>query len=184
MTTYAFRTLDGDLYLSAPELSKPVPVHAQIAAEQRERERASATASLRRRMRVAEIVTDVGNPPMYRGPKVPTNARKIAEAAEAAGFEVRILEFDDGCEVQGHHAERREGFRAGYVRGRASVASWHTPYRYTIVRDDRPIKMSARDHIGLKGYRSTGMSETRLQLLGRPQGMKINHTECMERIGS
>lgn len=185
MPTYAFRDASGDVVLMAPEFSMPSPVHAQIAQRLRAEEQAGAADALRRRMRtlpVSEIVTDVGNSPMYRGPLVPANAKKLAAAAEAEGFEVRTLLFDDGCEIQGHHAERRCGFRAGYVRGRAKYASWHTPYRYRMIRDERPIKMNLRDHVGLKGYRSTGMSETRLQLLGRPQGMKITHTELQARL--
>lgn len=182
MTTYAFRTLSGDLYLSAPEFSRPTPVHAQVAAELRERERAGQTAALRRRMRGAELVTDVGNPAPYRGKLVPANALKVADAARAAGFEVRVIEYPDGCRVEGLHRERRVGFRADWVRGRTAGASWHTPYRYAVVRDDRPVKASAVSHTALKGYRPVGVGETRMQLLGRPQGMKINHTTLLERI--
>ncbi len=182
MPTYAFRDAGGDVVLMAPEFSMPIPVHAQIAQRLRAEEQAGESDAVRRRMRTAELVTKVDNPPMYRGALVPTNAKKLAAAAEAEGFEVRTLLYDDGCEIQGHHAERREGFRAGYVRGRAAYASWHTPYRYTIIRDTRPIKMNTRDRVGLKGYRSEGMSETRLQLLGRPQGMKITHTELTARL--
>ena len=182
MTTYAFRTYAGDLFLSAPEFGRPTPVHAQIAASQREAERAGATASVRRRLRSAELVTDHGNPPPYRGPKVPANASKLMMQAHAAGFAVKALEFVDGVEVQGLHKRRRVGFRAEYVRGRAKSASWHEPYRYSIVRDTRAVKVNALSRTGLKGYRTAGMSETRLQLLGRPQGMKITVTQLLERI--
>jgi len=182
VTTYAFRTLAGDLFLSAPESARPTPVHAQIAEAQRQVERAGEAASVRRRVRGAELVTVHGNPPPYRGAKLSANAKKLIAAAEAAGFQVKALEFVDGAEIQGLHVKRRVGFRAEYVRGRAAAASWHEPYRYAIVRDDRPIKVNALTRTGLKGYRTAGMSETRLQLLGRPQGMKITVTQLLERI--
>lgn len=184
MSSYAFRTLDGDLYLSAPEFERPYPVHAQVAVALRERERAGHIAALRRRMRTAEIVTDVGNPPPYRGPVVPAAARRLVAEAEAAGFEVRVIEYDDGCRVEGLHAERRVGFRASWRRGHVDGASWHTPYRYGMIRDERPVRVAEKTRVGLKGYRTSGQSETRLTLLGRPQGMKVTHTEVRERIAS
>lgn len=182
MTTYAFRDERGDLVAFAPELSPPLPVHAQrpasVAAVAAHRRIAAATLIDRA---LEAIVTDVGRPKRYTG-GVPANAKRIVADAEAAGFETKTLIFPDGCRVEGLHRERRVGFRATFTRGRASSASWHEPYRYTLVRDDRPVKVNALTRTGLKGYRSAGVGETRLALLASPHGLRITHTELRERI--
>lgn len=182
MTTYAFRDERGDLVAFAPELSPPVPVHAQrasaVAAVEAHRRIAAAT---RLERELEAIVTDVGRPKPYTG-GIPANAKKILAEAEAAGFETKLLTFTDGCRVEGLHRERRVGFRATFTRGRASSASWHEPYRYTLVRDDRPVKVNALTRTGLKDYRAAGVGETHLSLLASPHGLRITHTELRERI--
>lgn len=120
----------------------------------------------------------------YRGP-IPANAHKLEAAARAAGFETKLLVTVSGCRVEGHHPARRVGFTATFERGRAKGASWHEPWRYGIVRDERKAgKVNALTRTALKGYRPAGVGETRLAILGSPVGLPITHTTLNERISA
>ena len=162
------------------EFGRPLPVHAQ-------RPEALAAVEAQRRLdeerRREAFATDHGRPRIkpYRG-GIPANATKLEALAQRHGFETMIVELADGCRVEGHHPERRVGFRATFTRGRADGASWHEPYRYAIVRDDRPVGVNALTRTGLKGRRPAGVGTTRLALLGSPSGFPITHTELTERI--
>lgn len=187
MASYTFRDADGDITTNAPEFEMPKPVHAQTKAARlavKAMLRDGATRRLDRAMQ--SIVTDHQRPAERRtgAPPVTANARKLDAAARRTGFETKILEYAEACVVEGWHPQRRVGFRATWERGRASTASWHEPWRYAIVGDDRPVKMSKRTRTGLKGARSAGMGATRLELLGSPLGLPVTHTELTERINA
>lgn len=181
MPSYAFRTLAGDLFLSAPEFAMPIPVHAQIAQAIRAEEAARAP-----RVNVdailEKLVTDHGTPPMYRG-GIPANARKLVALAESAGFETRVGEGRIGCRVEGYNAGRALGFTATWERGRAKGATWHTPWRYGLVEDRRPFGVDARTKLSKAGHRHPrGASDTRLAILGSPWGLAITHSELTSRL--
>lgn len=180
-------TGDHEHHYSAPglvgiEFARPTPLHALSPAALAAVEAHRAVAATDR---LEEFVTDHGRPRRepYTG-SVPANATKLRRLAEAHGFETMIVELEEGCRVEGHHAERRVGFRATFIRGRADGASWHEPYRYAIVRDDRPVGVNALTRTGLKGKRPAGVGTTRLALLASPSGFPITHTELTERIPS
>lgn len=181
MPTYAFRDPAGDLLVSAPEFAMPIPVHAQIAQAQRARavagpQRVRGVAEL-----VAGLVTDHDLPRYYRGP-VPRNARALVALAEAAGFETKTLEHRTGHRVEGYNAGRALGFTATWERGRAKGATWHTPWRYGVVEDRRPVGVNKTSRTGLAGKRAAGMGTTRLAILGSPWGLPITHSELTSRL--
>lgn len=188
MSTYAFREgIGGDVELFAPEFARPIPTHAQSA------EAADAVEAVRREGRAsrlqraaASLVTDHGRAPIRSTGKDPVtaNARKLAALAEANGFEVKILSDAGSCRVEGHHAQRRQGFTASWVAGRATVASWHEPWRYAIVEDKRSVKVNALTRTALAGHRAAGVGTLRLALLGSPLGLPLTHTALAERIQS
>lgn len=175
MPLYA-AAMDLGLAMPTPRHALTEPAEQAIAAHRR------VAGATRLEAELERLVTDVGRPREWHGEKVPRNATAIVAEAEAAGFETKTLVFPDGCRVEGLHRERRVGFRATFTKGRAASASWHEPYRYTLVRDDRPVKVNALTRTGLKGYRSAGVGETRLALLASPHGLRITHTELRERI--
>lgn len=187
MTTYAFRDARGDVYLLAPEFAKPTPVHAQqassLAAVEAHRRQG---VELRLQKDAATIVTDHGRPALvpYDGDVVTRNARALIRQAESAGFEVKLLEFPDACRVEGMHRGRRVGFTVTWTRGRAAGASWHAPWKYGIIQDDRPIGVNAKTRTALAGKRGAGMGTTRLTILASPRGLPINHATLNERISS
>lgn len=181
MPTYAFRDPSGDLLVSAPEFSKPIPIHAQIAQAQR----AAAVAGPQRAQGVdedvADLVTDHDLPRYYRGP-VPANARKLVALAESAGFETKTLEHRTGHRVEGYNAGRALGFTASWERGRAKGATWNTHWRYGIVEDRRPVGVNKTSRTGLAGKRAAGIGQQRLAILGSPWGLAITHSELTSRL--
>lgn len=181
MPSYAFRDAGGDVVLLAPEFAMPIPVHAQIAQALRDRDAAAPARVPTLVEAVADLVTDHGLPPYYRGP-VPANARKLVALAEAAGFETKTLEHRTGCRVEGYNADRALGFTATFTRGRADGATWNTPWRYGIVEDRRPVGVNKKTRLGLAGKRSAGVGPQRLAILGSPWGVAISHTELTERL--
>lgn len=181
MPTYAFRTPDGDLYLSAPEFAIPIPVHAQIAQAIRAEEAAATPRVPTLVEDVDALVTDHGLPSYYRGP-VPANARKLVALAEAAGFETKTLTHRTGCRVEGYNSARALGFTATFERGRAKGATWNTPWRYGIVEDRRPVGVNKLTRTGLAKKRPAGVGQQRLAILGSPWGLAISHTELTSRL--
>ena len=178
MPTYAFRDPSGDLLVSAPEFAMPIPVHAQIAQAQRAHDAAGpqSVAEL-----VADLVTDHDLPRYYRGP-VPRNARALVALAESAGFETKTLAHWTGHRVEGYNAGRALGFTATWERGRAKGATWHTPWRYGVIEDRRPVGVNKTSRTGLAGKRAAGMGTTRLAILGSPWGLAITHSELTSRL--
>lgn len=184
MPTYAFRDEHGDLVLSAPEFSKPIPVHAQTP-EARAAVEAMRRFGHERRLGavVRSLVTEHGNPKRatYAG-GIPRNATALEKAASAAGFETRLLTFAEGCRVEGIDRAARVGFTATFIRGRAKSATWNTPWRYGVVNDDRPVGVNSLTRTGLAGKRPAGVGTTRLAILGTPWGVSITHSELTERL--
>lgn len=182
MPRAAFRTLDGDLIAQYPDVELPIPAHAQTEGAEAARE---SMRRLAKRRDDLELIIDAGRDPVepYPDDPVTANARKLLATAERLGFTTNLVELSDRCTVEGFHREREVAFRAYWTRGRADGASWHERrYRYGIVSDTRPVKMDQKAHVGLKGYRSAGVGETHLAILGSPVGVPINHTELTERL--
>lgn len=181
MPTYARRDAGGDVVLFAPEFAKPIPVHAQIAQQQRAADAGAGPRVLDIAEIVAGLVTDHDLPRYYRGP-VPRNARALVALAEAAGFETKTLEYRTGHRVEGYHADRALGFTATWERGRAKGATWNTPWRYGIIEDRRPVGVNKTSRTALAGKRGAGMGTTRLAILGSPWGLPITHSELTSRL--
>lgn len=208
MTTYAFRSLSGDIVAMYPEFSPPRPTHALTPAA------LDAVASVRRlgaetrqAALLAELVTNVGNPPpvpyvaapgfsvrwetgevvhVVTGAEKPLDpvtaaARRLLALAESRGFTVQLLTTHDSCTVEGHHPDR-VGFRAMWKRGASDSATWHEPWRYEEIDDNRPIGIDARAHTGKVGYRSPGMGTRRLSIVGTPWGIGIGITALTARL--
>lgn len=184
MTTYAFRGPSGDIVAMYPEFSRPTPVHtlepSALAAVESVRR---LGAEKRLDAEVARIVTKVGRPKVipYEGDPVTASARRLLALAEAAGFTAQLLTTHDSCTVEGHHPDR-VGFRALWVRGASKSATWHEPWRYEIIRDDRPIAVDSRTKTGKAGHRSPGMGRDRLSIAGTPWGIGIGVTELTKRL--
>ena len=181
MPTYAFRDPSGDLLVSAPEFAMPIPVHAQIAQAQRALDVAGPSRVQSVAEVVADLVTDHDLPRYYRGP-VPRNARGLVALAESAGFETKTLAHRTGHRVEGYHAARALGFTATWERGRAKGATWHTPWRYGVIEDRRPVGVNKTSRTGLAGKRAAGMGTTRLAILGSPWGLALTHSELTNRL--
>lgn len=211
MTTYAFRDgIGGDVVLLAPHLSPPRPAHAltPAAADAVETVRRIGRET-RLQREAARLVTDAGATPpvepylipeirrwttkkgkrkseptgrMIPGDVVTRNARNLQRDAEAAGFEVLLLEYRAGCRVEGIHRARRVGFTATWTRGRADGASWHEPWKYAIAHDPRPVGVSARAGVALAGKRGAGLDALHLRIVASPLGLPISQAELRERI--
>lgn len=189
MPTYAFRDEHGNLVLSAPEFAQPIPSHAQTP-EARAAVEAMRRLGHERRLDavVSSLVTDYGRPhvPPYAG-GVPANARKLEEAASAAGFETMTREDGETTIVEGLHRGRRVGFRAYWKRGRAVGGTWHSGGRdmWRLVDiSDRPIGVDARTKTTKVGCRHDENDRTRLVLVESPRGITYNITELTERINA
>lgn len=184
MTTYAFRSASGDIVAMYPEFSKPATVHT-LTPEAVEAVEAVRRLGAAKRLdaEVARLVTKVGRPKVipYEGDPVTAGARRLLALAEECGFTVQLLTTEDLCTVEGHHPSR-VGFRAIWKRGRAVTGSWHEPWRYEIIRDDRPIAVDTRTKTGKAGHRSPGMGRERLSIVGTPWGIGIGVTELTKRV--
>lgn len=168
-------------------LAMPIPSHALTPGAEAAREAMRRYGYERRLEReVASIVTDVGNPKRvpFLGAKVPAAAKRFAEKARAAGFEVLVLELDDGCRVEGIDRKRRLGFRAYWLRGKAAGGTWHSGGRdvYRLVEDRRPVGVNKLTRTALAGKRGAGMGTTRLKLVESPRGIPYNLTDLERRI--
>lgn len=188
-------------YQRAHQFAMPIPVHALTPAAEDARLAVRRHGYKRHMERVmAEIVTNVGRPPApvpFEGSVVTDNALRLEKAARAAGFTVRLHELARACMVEGHRAVTLEdgspswvGFRAVWIvktsKGEESMgadgATWHEPWRYEMVDDARRVKMDAKAHTGLKGYRTRGQGTRRLSIVASPVGVALTHTALTQRI--
>lgn len=186
MSSYAFGGEPGQPGTLGLEFAKPIPVHAQTpeALEAVESVRRAGRAA-RLQREVSALATDHGTPRIRRyDGGIPANARRLEKAARAAGFDVRVLDMIDGCRIEGHHAQRRVGFRATWTEGKADGASWHAPWKYTLVNDERPVGVNKLTRTGLANKRPAGVGTTRLAIIASPRGIAITHTELLERVST
>ncbi|UYL87123.1 hypothetical protein QEH40_gp02 [Microbacterium phage OscarSo] len=177
------------LYSAAMDLglAMPLPSHALTPAAEEAREAMRRYGHERKLEReVAKIVTDVGNPkPVpFLGAKTTAAAKRLAAKAKAAGFEVIVREYREGCVVEGIDRARKLGFRAYWHRGKADGATWHSGGRdrYELVRDDRPVGVNKLTRTALAGKRGAGMGRVRLKLIESPRGIPLKITELEKRI--
>ena len=167
------------------DFARPIPTHAltpgAIAAVQRMHDEHAARRLSRA---VSSLVTEHGNPrPVELDAPVSARAKSLAAKARAAGFDVKIVERVNGCDVIGHRGD--VAFAAHWTDGATTGATWHERRaRWVLVADDRPIAMDAKNHVGKKGARSTGMGKTRLKLVASPRGLAVNVTELEKRISA
>lgn len=134
---------------------------------------------------VALIVTDVGRPARapFDGVAMTAGARSLAKLARDAGFEVREHMGADFVTVEGVHPDR-VGFSATWLRGRFKRGSWHEPWRYEMIRDDRPVGMDAKTRVGKVGTRSPGVGKERMTIAGSPRGVAAGDRDLRARIGA
>lgn len=113
---------------------------------------------------------------------VPTSAATLARNARAAGFEVECAFTEaERYVVEGIHRGRRVGFRAYWLDGRASAASWHearVEYR------DVPAPVTKLQGAGKdRAVRPTGYVDgTRLEAVASPLGVWVGITELNKRL--
>lgn len=187
MSTYAFRDKAGDITSLAPDFARPRAAHTltDAAAEAVEAVRRHGHAR-RAELVVSSLITNVGNPRVtpYDGP-IPAAAKRIGALAERHGFTVTLHVTRGGHSLVGVDKARGRGFALHWRAGKTAGGTWHEKReRYVIAPDPRPIVMHKTDHVGLKGKRSTGMSDTRLVLVASPRGIPYNVTEIEKRIAS
>lgn len=167
-------------------LGVPTPIHAQTEAAELAREAVRRDGWQRRLEReAAALVVDHGRPHIepWPGEVVPRNARTLIETAKAKGWRVNLIEQPDRCTVEG--VRGFEGFRATWVRGRASSASWHEPGRYAVLEDVRPApKLNEKTRTSIANRRPVGTSRVRLTMLASPGGMPISITELTKRVSA
>lgn len=205
MVTYAFRAPGGDIVSMHPEFCKPKPVHAQAGGSVEAVEAIRRMGQARRALlaeakpvavavaepyaispgfevawRTGEIVSVVTGAPKPIDP-VTAGARRLLALAEAKGFTAQILTTDDACTVEGHHPSR-VGFRAIWKRGATHSASWHEPWRYEEITDERPQAGDSRTKTGKAGHRAPGVGTRRLSITGTPWGIRVNITELTTRL--
>lgn len=182
-------------YQSAHEFAMPTPAHAldegAIAAVERMRERARQERVDRL---MASVVTEHGMPKVeaFEGNVVAKNARELLALAESRGFVARLHELPRGCMVEGYRLEpEKVGFRAWWrihttARGVSSLmqdgCSWHTPWRYEMMADDRPVGVSKDSRLGLKDKRGAGLGTVHLRITGTPWGKPLGYTELKARL--
>jgi len=180
------------VYAKAHEFSRPVPFHAlqpgALEAVQRMKEEGDTRLAARAVDRImAKVHTKHGNPRRkdsgYEGVRVTPMARRMLAKAEAAGFTARVHELDRGCMVEGYRLEpEKVGFRAWWDEGSADGASWHEPWRYEMMRDDRPVGVNKTALVALAGKRAAGLGAEHLRIVGTPWGLPIDHTTLGKRL--
>lgn len=165
----------GSLGTYGIEFDKPIPVELQ---------REWARRDAQRRPEPEVFVTDHGHPRWvpYDGAVETASARRLRRLAEAAGFEIRGYEDAERCTVEGFHHERRVGFRASWLRGKADFGSWHAPYKTMTVRDERPIGINKLTRTALKDHRGAGSGDTRVIIVSSPHGLSVGVTEVERRV--
>lgn len=191
------------------EFARPHPVHTQTPGALEAVEAMVAAGVEKRAARAADtIVTEHGVKPTephlvpeYRttkkGKRKPTgrmvpadvvtaNAKRLVAAAERVGMRVNVIELADRCTVEGIHTAKGVAFRATWVRGRATGATWHerTP-RYGFVDDPRPLaKKSELTKTSNAGGRPIGVDRVHLKILASPAGVAISQAELISRVSA
>lgn len=167
-------------------LAVPTPVHAQTEAAELAREAVRRDGWRRRLEREAgALAIDHGRPRVepWPGEVVPRNARALLKTAEAKGWRTNLIEQPDRCTIEG--VRGFEGFRATWIRGRASSASWHEPGRYAVLEDVRPApRVNEKTRTSIANRRPVGTSRVRLTMLASPGGMTISITELVKRVNA
>lgn len=134
-------------YRDAPHLGRPVERHKLTAAAQAARDAVAGRRAAER----AELVTKHRRP-VEQTEQIPAGATRLAEKAQAAGFEVKVsrgewtLNRDKSNErhvasvkVEGLHRGRRVGFRAiwaGSPKLAAALGLWYDGRNPTRLPDD------------------------------------------------
>lgn len=176
------------LYSDAMDLmlAVPTPKHAQSTAA-REAVEAVVRDGHRRRIEAiaAGFVTEHGRPRVepWPGDAVPAAARRLAETARSHGWEVQTLTSPGRCTVEG--VREHEGFRATWVRGRATGGTWHAPLSYGLIEDKRPApRLNEKSRTSIAHRRPVGTTRIRLELLASPSGLPMNIATLTARIAS
>lgn len=185
MASYAYGG-DGGPGPIGNEFARPTPLHV-LKAHEAERALMASPASIARRVdaqvaefgRVTAIVEEA-----WAGEVVTAGARRLQALADENGFTTMITEHAESCVVEGHRrvGETWCGFRAWWVRGRTDGGSWHAPWKYEMITDERPIAVDANAKTGKKGFRSPGMGTQRMSLVASPKGIPLTVTEVTARI--
>lgn len=164
------------------EFGRPTPVHT-LRAHVRDHELAMANLDRRVDAIVAEFgrVGDAVDAQAYDGEVETAGARRLLALARENGFTAQIIVSGDLCTVEGHHPSR-VGFRAYWTRGAADGGSWHAPWAYAMIHDERSVEMDAKAHVGKKGHRTTGQGPHRMSIVASPRGVASNVTEISRRI--
>lgn len=166
-------------------IARPTPAHALTDGAEAARNALRLHAFNRRLSRDLDaLVTDHNNPRVeaWPGDVVTRGARSLLETAKAKGWRVNLIEQPDRCTVEG--VRGLEGFRATWVRGRASSASWHEARdRYELIVDNRAEpKLAEKTRTSLANRRPVGTSRVRLELVASPRGIPMNVTALVKRV--
>lgn len=164
------------------EFGRPTPVHT-LRAHVRDHELALANLDRRIDAQVAAFgrIGEVDLSQEFDGEVETAGARRLLALAEDNGFTAQMLISGDTCCVEGHHPSR-VGFRAWWTRGAADGGSWHAPWAYAMITDERTVEMDAKAHVGKKGHRTTGQGTQRMTIVASPRGVASNVTEISRRI--
>ena len=167
----------------APEFARPTARHTLTASA------IAAVESVRRAahaQRVADatavLVTDVGRrPSSFDRDPVTANARALQALAAEAGFEVVLRSGAAWCRVEGVHAAR-VGFSALWREGGFDSATWHEPWRYAMVTDERTVAVDARARVGKANHRSPGVGRRHLAIEATPWGKPLGWGALRARV--
>lgn len=171
------------------KLERPAPAHTLTDAAEEAREAMRRYGRERRREHiVASLVVEHGHKRVipYEG-GIPRAALATKRKAEAAGFDVELIECATGCVVQGIRRRDRVGFRAFWERGKTIGGTWHSGGRdrWKLVDiSDRPIGVDSRTKATKVKHRHDANDRTRLVLIESPRGIHAGITEIERRIAS
>lgn len=178
-------------------LAMPLPLHTLTPGAREAVEGHKALAAERRVHRMVHgwidgrgvqqggLVTKHGRPrtEVWEGDPVTRNARSLLALAEERGFTAQMLVVGAQCVVEGYRLQpERMGFRASWLKGSAGGFAWCAPWRYELVRDERPVGVDKIAHTGKVGYRSPGVDVEHLALVASPWGIKVSYTELVRRV--